>query len=233
MFKLIILLLLLCPGSQVFANDEPATPASTVTNIGSHIMVLVTFNNNVYASLLPQYRSGLDVQLVYQIDSKYVPLLHLVNDADLVTIKPQPFDLQSLIRGEKLTVKADIYMGHAEKDGSLTLPEIDLNFDTQLYLRVLEDLPPSTTTQVYDAVDLNNGRRLLIHQIQSAPSYDHLLLLLDDVSCLTTFRTTNAVAIPSEIYQKLAFCGSLKPLYYNAEDFMEDPLASGQNPQRR
>ena len=222
MYKILFFVTLYCFTTLLSAEEKAAEVQPLDPKyMGTHGMVLVTHASSLYASVLPQYKPGQNVQLIYRVDSKYIPLLHLVNDADLVTVKPKPFNLQSLIRGEKLSLKADVYIGHFARGGSLTLPNIDLVMDTQLYLRMLGEPQPSSSTQVYDSVELNNNRRLLVHQIQSAPSYDHLLLLLDDVSCITTFRASSAVPSQNEIYQKLAFCGSIKPLYYETDEFQK------------
>lgn len=219
-----LLLVLICiiftflSNSLVLAADEPAPPLDP-KYMGSHGMVLINNGSNLYASLLPSYHEPTNMQLIYTIESKSVSLMHLVRDADLVTVKPQPFNLQHLMRDEKLTIKGDIYMGNFERDGMAVYKDFELNLDKQLYLRTLVELEQSNMRQKYDSVLLPNNLRILVHQIQGAPSYDNLMLLFDDVNCNTEFSTQDAVPKITEIYRKLAFCGSMKPLYYETQSF--------------
>ncbi|WP_340677878.1 hypothetical protein [Paraglaciecola sp.] len=209
--------------SCILSADEDAAPVEPLDPqyMGTHAMVLVSHASTLYASLMTQYKAPHNVQLIYKVDSKYVPLIHMVADADLVTIKPKPFNLQHLLRAEKLTLKVDVYLGHYLRGGIAIMEDIDLILDKQLYLRMLETPAPSSIRQNYDTVTLTNNLRILVHQIQSAPSYDQLILLLDNVSCMTNFTMTNAVPNPNEIYLKLAYCGSIKPLYYESQDFQK------------
>ena len=202
--------------------EEPAPPPPLDPKyMGIHGMVLVANMSSMYASHLPMYHEPHNVQLIYTIENKNLSLMRLVLDADLVTIKPKPFNLQHLMRGEKFTVVADVYLGHFERGGMPTFKDLPLNFEKQLYLRSLDDPEKSHIRHKYDTVDLPNNKRLLVHRIQTAPSYDQLILLFDNVSCMTEFATATAVPSESEIYHKLAFCGSMKPLYYETYDFRQ------------
>lgn len=204
------------------AQDEaPPHTAPDHKFMGEHPMVLIGNGSNIYASLLPTYKEPHNFQLIYAVDNKNLPLQELINDADLVTVKPQPYNLEHLIRGEKLKIIVDVYMGHFSKGGQLTYQNMALELEQQLYVRKLEELDKSHIRHKYDSAALKNNQRLLIHQIQTAPSYDHIILLLDDVNCLTEFATATAVPKPNEVYRKLAFCGSIKPLYYEYQDFRQ------------
>jgi hypothetical protein len=204
------------------ASEEPAPlpPVDPKYN-GDHPMVLISNGPYVYAALLSKYEGIHNVQLIYEIDNRNLALLDLVRDADLVTIKPKPFNLEHLIRGENLTITADVYMGNVERGGLLTYQNVDIEFDKQLYLRKLEEPEKSHIRQKYDSVPLKNNQRLLVHQIQTAPSYAQIILLFDDVTCLTEFASSTAVPQANEIYKKLAFCGSMKPLYAEYQDFQK------------
>lgn len=223
MKKIVVLGLLFYWVLPVFAQEEESKqlPPLDPEYMGVHGMVLVNHNSDLLASHLPMYRKPHNAQVIYKIDSKEQALIYLVRDADMVTIEPETFNLQRLIRGEKITLKANVYVGHFERGGMLTYKDVEISFAEQVYLRMLEDLPPATKLQRYDAVPLNNGSRLLVHQIQSAPSYDQLILLYDDVSCLTQFYASSGVPKEGEAFNKLSFCGSMKPLYFETHDFAE------------
>ncbi|MFT5677178.1 MAG: hypothetical protein ACI808_003130 [Paraglaciecola sp.] len=220
MKKTLLLVTILLFSSMVLAEEDTAEPQPLdPAYMGLHGMVLMNNGSNLFASHLPTYNKPHDVQIIYSIDVSDAALLFLIRDADMVTIKPKPFNLQRLMRGESFTVKADVYMGHFEREGMLTYENMDIEFDEQLYLRMLDDPQNSHFRQTYDSVMLRNNQRILVHQIQKSPSYDHLVLLYDDVNCMTQFGTTSAVPSQSELNNKITFCGSLKPLYYETQDF--------------
>lgn len=221
--RLLLLIITLVTCRFLLAAEEEIQPAPPLDPkyMGQHGMVLVNNGSTIFASLLPSYREPNNMQLVYSVESKNVPLMHLVRDAELVTILPEPFNLQHLIRNEKLTIKGDVYMGHYDRGGMAVYKDFELNLDSQLYLRSLAEPDKSHIRQKYDTILLPNNHRLLIHQIQTAPSYDQLLFLFDDVNCITEFAAPTAVPSPSETYLKLGFCGSMKPLYYDAQSFQQ------------
>jgi hypothetical protein len=209
--------------SYILSAAEDAVPVEPLEPqyMGTHAMVLFSHASILYASLMPQYKAPQNVQLLYSVNTKYIPLIQMVADADLVTIVPKPFNLQRLIRAEKLNLQVDVYLGHYQRGGIAIMQDIELILDKQLYLRMLETAAPSSIRQNYDSVTLDNNLRVLVHQIQLIPSYDQIILLLDDVSCITNFTMTNAVPNPNDIYLKLAYCGSIKPLYYESQDFQK------------
>lgn len=201
----------------VEVKPEPLDPGY----MGVHGMVVFTNGSSLYASHLPTYKKPHNAQIVYRIYSPGQHLTFLVRDADLVTIKPERFNLQELIRGNEITVKADVFMGHFERGGSNTYQDVEITFTKQVYVRMLDDfdLDVSSIRRRYDSADLNNGARLLIHQIQKAPSYDHLVLLYENVNCITQFNSSSEVPAQGELINRLSFCGSMKPLYYETQDF--------------
>ena len=216
----LLVVVILFFNSIVLAEEEATEPQPLdPAYMGLHGMVLMNNGSNLFASHLPTYDKPHDVQIIYSIDVSDAALLFLIRDAHMVTIKPKPFNLQRLMRGESFTVKADVYMGHFEREGMLTYENMDIVFDEKLYLRMLDNPQNSHIRQTYDSVMLKNNQRMLVHQIQKAPSYDHLVLLYDDVNCITQFGTTSAVPSQSELNNKITFCGSLKPLYYETQDF--------------
>ena len=187
--------------------------------VGVHGMVLMNKASTIFAYHLPLYHKPHDVQLLYKLDVKNVALVHLVRDNDMVTIKPRPFNLQRLMRGEKIALEADIYIGHFERDGMLVYENMTLNFAKQLYVRKLDDISPSSNNQEYDVVSYRKNNKIYIHRIQQAPSFDHLIHIDVNAGCLPKFNTSSAVPKRTELQYKFLNCGTMKPFYFETEDF--------------
>lgn len=212
--------LLLLVSMQVFAKkDTKELPPLDPKFMGIHPMILVNNGSDILASYLPSYQAPKNHQLVYKLKVKDVALVQLVRDNDLITIEPKPFNLQRLMRGESISIQANVYLGHYRRDGMLTYKNMELNFDRKLYWRTLTELAPSSKTREYDAVDLGKNHKLLIHKIQKAPSFDHLLIIDEVAGCLLKFNTKSAIPQESELHYKFFHCGTIKPLYYETEDF--------------
>ena len=214
-----LLTILLFSNITLAAEDDAELPPLDPAYMGLHGMVLMNSGSSLFASHLPTYTKPHNAQIIYAIDVDIRAMIHLIRDADMVTIKPKPFNLQRLMRGESFSVKADVYMGHFERGGLLAYENIDIEFEELLYLRMLDELQHSHVRQIYDSVMLKKNQRILVHQIQEAPSYDHIMLLYQDINCMTQFGTSSAVPSQGELNSKLSFCGSLKPLYYETQDF--------------
>lgn len=187
--------------------------------VGVHGMVLMNKSSTIFAYHLPLYHKPHDVQLLYKLEVNDLALVQLVRDNDMVTIKPKPFNLQRLMRGEKIALEADIYMGHFERDGMLVYENMTLKFAKKLYMRKLDDIKPSSNTQEYDVVSYQKSDRIYIHRLQQAPSFDHLIHIDVDAGCLTQFNTSSPVPKQSELQYKFLNCGTMKPLYYETKDF--------------
>ncbi len=187
--------------------------------VGVHGMVLMNKSSTIFAYHLPLYHKPHDVQLLYKLDVKDVALMQLVRDNDMVTIKPKPFNLQRLIRGEKVALEADVYAGHFERDGMLVYKNVTLNFAEKLYVRKLDKLEPSSKKQEYDVVSYRKNYKIYIHRLQQAPSYDHLIHIDVNAGCLTKFNTSSPVPKRTELQYKFLNCGTMKPFYFETEDF--------------
>lgn len=213
--------LLLCLFVQLtaVAEEEVELPPLDPAYVGVHGMALVTHSSSIYASHMPLYHKPHNVQIIYKIDTKSIPLIQLVRDNNLVTIKPHKFNLQRLMRGEKMTINADVYMGHFERDGMLVYKNMPITFAKQLYVRDFSDIEKSSTRQKYDMITLKKNNRIYVHRIQEAPSYDHLIHIDLEAGCLAQFNTSSAVPKESELQYKFLNCGTMKPLYFESEDF--------------
>ena len=219
MHNLLILFTIFILSFNVIAKEEKELPPLDPEYVGVHGMVLVTHGSRIYASHLPLYHKPHDVQLVYKIESKEIPFLNLVRDAELVTIKPKPFNLQRLMRGEKMTVVADVYRGHFEREGEKIYSDKTIVFDKQLYVRKLEKLAQPSAWQEYDVIEVGKTERIYIHKISKQPSFDHLLHVDLEGACLKKFKTSEMVPSEKELQYKFLNCGTMKPLYYETEDF--------------
>jgi len=129
--------------SQIsFAEEEAKElPPLDPAYMGVHGMALFTQGSSIYASHMPLYHKPHDVQLLYKLDNNNLALLQTIRDGDLITIKPQPFNLQRLMRGEKMVLNVDLYSGHFERDGMLVYENIPMTFDKKLYVRSLDSSP--------------------------------------------------------------------------------------------
>ncbi|MFT5312285.1 MAG: hypothetical protein ACI8Z9_000762 [Paraglaciecola sp.] len=218
----LLLVIILLLSKNIKAADAPDhTLPLDPKFMGVHTMVLMDNESTLFASHLPSYNLPHNAQILYSVLVDNPPLLRLVRDADFVSIKPKAFNLQRLIRGGELTLNADVYMGHFERGGKLIFENMDITLKEQLYLRMLDKLEAPSGIQKYDTVLLKDNQKILVHQIQAPPSYDHLILFYDDVNCITQFPTRSAVPAQDKLNQKLSFCGSMKPLHYATEDFKE------------
>ncbi|MDM7859085.1 hypothetical protein QTP81_00520 [Alteromonas sp. ASW11-36] len=218
MRKLLAVLGFVLVFAQVQAEEE-APPPLDPQFMGSHGMVLMSSESDLYASFLPELSGSKQQQLIYLIDAKGPEVFFLTRDADRVTIKTKPFNLQRLMRGETVEVAVDVYLGNYEQGGSLMFPEVPINFVEQLYYRPLEKLEPSGLRQTYDMIELGGENRMFVHRIKHKPSFDHIILVEEARNCVTQFFTSEAVPSEQELLMKLLFCGSIKPLYYNTEAF--------------
>ncbi len=201
-----------------YAEEQPATPLDPEYE-GTQGMVLFNQGSRMYAYIMPSYAKPHNAQIIYKLETKHSPLLYLVRDAELVTLETESFNLQRLIRAQEVSVKADAYLGNFKRAGTKFYEDIEVTFTEQKYLRLLQDLAEPGIEKVYDVVELDKGARLLVHQIQLAPSFDHITLLLNPNSCFTTIRTGQLVPDENNLISKLSFCGSMKRIYFETAQF--------------
>lgn len=205
-----------------FAEDEvKELPPLDPTYMGIHGMALFTQGSSIYASHMPLYKKPHNVQLLYKLDNDNLAVLQMIRDGQLITIKPKPFNLQRLMRGEQIVINADLYAGHFERDGMLVYENIPLSFDKKLYVRSFDDIKPSSRKQSYDVVSLRKNYKIYIHRISEAPSFDHIIGVDLDAGCLAQFNTSSPVPKRSELQYKFINCGTMKPLYFETEDFQK------------
>lgn len=223
LMKRIFMSLLMSLISLSVIAEEPAKelPPLNPAYEGMHKMVLMNHSSSIFATNISTYKRPGDVQLLYKMEVKDVALVQLVRDNDLITVKTKSFNLERLVRGEEVSVEADIYLGHFDRDGMLVYEGMTLNFSKKLYSRKLEDLKESSNNQEYDVVDSSGSNKIFIHRIQQPPTYAHIIHIDLDAGCLSKFRTSSAVPKRTELQYKFLNCGTMKPFYYETEDFKE------------
>ncbi len=222
MIKHILLFTIFILSFSAFSEEEgepKLPPPLNPKYMGIHGMKLLNKGSSVFASYMLKLKEPYNVQILYKLSISNIALLRLVKDAELVTIKTEEFNLERLIRGDEVEINADVYMGHYKKDGMKTYSDLKITFKKQLFAKVIDKPEKSNKRQKYHVVSLPNDERILIHKMQTPPTYEHLIYLSDDVNCITDFTSSTAVPKQNEIHYKLTYCGALKPLYYNSEDF--------------
>lgn len=218
--RLLLTLLIITISGYAFAKEEAVElPPLNPKYNAEHAMALVNKGSGIYALNLPSYKLPHDVQVVYRIKNPNVAFLEFVRNAEFITLKPQPFNIQRLMRGEEITITADVFEGDYRKDGSLIYSNIAIEMSKQLYARQLKDLTEPTQWQEYDMIDLGSTERIYIHKIEQAPSYNHLIFVDLVNACMQKFRSFKLIPTQNELTYKFINCGTLKPLFYDAESF--------------
>ncbi|MFC3031754.1 hypothetical protein ACFOEE_04425 [Pseudoalteromonas fenneropenaei] len=213
--KKILLLPLFLLGTAYAKDKQAEMPPLDPSWQGEHAMALVNQGASIFAVSIPSYSKPHSVQIVYKLDNKDLALLSLVRDAQVVTIKTKPFNIEQLMRGDEVNVIADVYDGHFQEGGSMLYEATTLVFADKLYVRELKDLAPATQFQEYDYIELAENTRLYIHKIQQKPSFNHILAVEMTGVCPLKLRTSKRVPSEAELMRHFFNCGSLKPLFYD------------------
>ena len=218
--RLLLTLLLITLSGFAAAEEEKAElPPVDPSYNAEHPMALLNQGSSIFAINLPTYKAPHDVQVVYKIENPDVAFLELIRNAELITMKPHPFDIQNLVDGAEITIIADVYEGDYRQGGSLIYSNREIIMSEKLYSRKLKDLTESSQWQDYDMITLSGTERIYIHRIQQAPSYNHLIFVDLVNACMQKLRTSKRVPAENELTYKFINCGTLKPLYYNVDDF--------------
>ena len=211
---LLATLLLAC--SSAFAEEELPPPLDP-EYMKAYDMILVSKGTTLYAYPIPGYEKPHNQQIIYKISTKTNSIRFLVRDADLVTARAKPFNLQRLMRNEEFDVTMDIYMGHFDRGGMKIHSEALMTFDELLYHRTFDEIQPSSGEHVYDKVKVGTNEFILVHRLKEKPTFDNLILFDDMKSCITDFRTGSPTPNMMQIFSRLTLCGPMKPMYYETE----------------
>lgn len=220
MIRRFLLISILSLSTFAFAQEKKEQePPLDPSYQGVHGMVLMEANYKIYASHLPLYSKPHNAQILYKVETKDNALVLMTRDADVITIKPKPFNLERMLRGHKFSITGDVYLGHFERGGMKVRENVELVLSELLYKRMLDDIEPSSNQQVYDVIRVGKSETIMIHQIQKSPSYDHIVYFDPDVACINQFYTSSPIPSQSELFNRLTHCGPMKVFHYEVEDF--------------
>lgn len=190
--------------------------------VGFHGMALILANDKVLASHMPLYATPHDYQIVYEVTTSDTHLKIIkdalrkaANEQSQITILPSNFDLNLLINKKTPTLNTTVFNGHFERGGT-ALFSTKLTFKNPLYVKKLAITQPVKAE--FDLIKVSAGQGVVIHKIQSKPSYDSLSLVPltrgkynGELECDSAINTTLA--------SKLTACFKNAPSYLETQDF--------------
>lgn len=205
------------------------------SRVGFHGMVLVTDGADLFASHLPLYRAPHDFQMLYKVKSQYQSqIIAELASLKTVTILPAKFDLNILVNGQPLDIATQIFTGHFERGGKPWLLDNDFEFEKPVYKRALAELPAKKDRLMeFDAVAMGSNSAFYIHQIQTRPSFD-LIVLGQSCEEPTSLKMPMFSASTLEQVEQntlaqinqldtlknvLGFCKNQQILYFETRDF--------------
>lgn len=238
-FTLIILLVALTASAQQHETHASANHKPN-SYMGSHGMALISLpNGDTLAYHMALYAKPHDFQLLYKLALSDEQKTH-INRHALQTLLPDNFDLQRLIRGEKLELSADLYAGHFERGGEKVARFNKVVFEKLLYKNQLPARNATAATHDtlhFDLIALDNQSNpsdnpndnltLAIHKINLRPSFDAIVAIPTPARQQAQFTCNNNVAkqaATSEfnaetIAQLSKHCLSRTPVYAEFLDF--------------
>ncbi|MEM5510219.1 hypothetical protein WNY98_15185 [Pseudoalteromonas sp. AS71] len=217
-----ILLFFILLSSAAHANTPQHNSHKTHSYNGFHGMALILAGDKVLASHMPLYAPPHNYQIVYEVttdDTHLKTIKNILNKAAdeqrQITILPTKFDLNLLINKKTPTLNVTIFNGHFERGGN-ALFTTKLTFRNPLYVEKI------TTNQaqkkVFALIKLTEQQGLVIHKIQSKPSYDSLSLVPLTMSKYNGKLKCDA-SISTALKSKLEACFKTVPSYLETKDF--------------
>ncbi|WP_245852292.1 hypothetical protein [Pseudoalteromonas espejiana] len=189
-------------------------------------MALISAGDKVLASHMPLYAPPHDYQIVYEVttrDTHFNKIKSVLKKAATeqgqITILPTKFDLNLLINKKTPTLNLTVFNGHFERGGK-ALFTTKLTFKNPLYVEKI------TTSKVhknaFELIKLTEQQGLVIHKIQSKPSYDSLSLVPlsrgeynRELKCEAALNTSVNAALKNT----LEACFKSVPRYLETKDF--------------
>ncbi|MEI8666440.1 hypothetical protein P4S81_18910 [Pseudoalteromonas sp. B28] len=217
-----ILLFFILLSSAAHANTPQHDSHKTQSYNGFHGMALILAGDKVLASHMPLYAPPHNYQIVYEVttdDTHLKTIKNILNKAadeqEKITILPTKFDLNLLINKKRPTLNVTVFNGHFERGGN-ALFTTKLTFKNPLYVEKI------TTNQaqknVFALIKLTEQQGLVIHKIQSKPSYDSLSLVPLTMSKYNGKLKCDA-SISTALKSKLEACFKTVPSYLETKDF--------------
>ncbi|MDC9523960.1 hypothetical protein PSH54_00395 [Pseudoalteromonas sp. Angola-30] len=189
---------------------------------GFHGMALILAGDKVLASHMPLYAPPHDYQIVYEVttnDTHLKIIKKALNESlkkqTQITILPTKFDLNLLINKLTPTLNTTVFNGHFERGGT-ALFSTKLTFKNPLYVKKIAITQPEK--EEFDLIKVSAEQGVVIHKIQSKPSYDSLSLV-----ALTNGKYNGQLKcdapVTTALASKLKACFKSVPSYLETRDF--------------
>ncbi len=190
--------------------------------MGFHGMALILAGDKVLASHMSLYAPPHDYQIVYEVTTSNTHfktiksvLKKAANEQGQITILPTKFDLNLLINKKTPTLNVTVFNGHFERGGK-ALFTTKLTFKKPLYVEKITT--NKAHKNAFELIKLTEQQGLVIHKIQSKPSYDSLSLV-----ALTNGEYNGKLMcdapVTTALASKLKACFKSAPSYLETRDF--------------
>ncbi|MFP3424253.1 hypothetical protein [Pseudoalteromonas sp. SIMBA_162] len=219
-----ILLFFILFSSAALASDPQHSAHNTHkahSYVGFHGMVLILAGDKILASHMPLYARPHNYQIVYEVttDDTHLKIIKKAlsesqKKQSQITILPTKFDLNLLINKMTPTLNTTVFNGHFERGGT-ALFSTKLTFKNPLYIKKLA--VKKTTKAEFDLIKLSAERGVVIHKIQSKPSYDSLSLVPLTKGEYNGELMCDA-AVTTMLASKLKACFKSVPSYLETKD---------------
>jgi hypothetical protein len=220
-----ILLLFILLSSAALANTPQHNSHNTHkahSYVGFHGMALILAGDKVLASHMSLYAPPHDYQIVYEVITSDTHLNTIkrvlkkaANEQGQITILPTKFDLNLLINKKTPTLNVTVFNGHFERGGT-ALFSTKLTFKNPLYVKKIAITQPEK--EVFDLIKVSVEQGVVIHKIQSKPSYDSLSLVALTNGKYNGKLKCNA-PVTTALASKLKACFKSAPSYLETRDF--------------
>jgi len=227
---IVVIFLFIVTTSSSIAREH----AAEHNRMGSHGMVLFTDGINLYANHLPLYRKPHDYQLIYRVNTNQKQNIIDYLQADtrqstdnyltnMLTILPEPFDLNRLVNQQPLAIAATVFKGHFERGGKEWLKGIQFEFVQMLVNKQITVAPSTDKTKAHQwlvkELALTTGK-LFIHSINEKPSFDAIVIGKNCPITLNNLILSQPLEKKSPLLLKTP-CKQQSILYYETQDFSE------------
>lgn len=181
---LLPLVLVLVAGCRTVAGDAAASVKDAAashlnhdTAAASHGMVLFG-SSTLIASHIPTYGEPHDWQAFFEVTLshptqdalKAYQTVRGTSDQPLVTLRPKPFVLPKLLRGEITEFTATIHKGNFEQGGPAVLKDVKVTVKKVMMREHLSNDDPALAALSYLPVG-----KFLAHRISAPNNFDHIV----------------------------------------------------------
>lgn len=161
------------------------------TAVGIHGMALLKIEDEFIASHMPLHASIHAHQVLFKV--KFAAkieqqLSEFFLHHNLISLKPELFDLHKLMCGELREFKTDIVLGHFERDGKTEVYSAKIQVTELLLAKPIMNVDNGAFYQI----EINSSRSLLVHRIGNRSSFDEIIL----VSSISLDKAHGAHNIP-------------------------------------